>query len=142
MVSNRQTKRYREPRTHLRSTETSLASRMDSHIGDRIRDFRHDRGITQQELARSLGISYQQVQKYENSANRVSAGRLYVIAVALGVDVADFYKGMNDAAHERPTAITSEETILLARELSGLKSPRVRSSIRALVRSLNSDPDH
>jgi len=115
---------------------TGLASKVDKHIGDRIRAFRHDRGVTQQELARALGISYQQVQKYENGANRVSAGRLYVIATALGVEVSSFYDTLTTEGADRRLAITSEETIMTARELSSLTSPRVRSSVRALVRSL------
>ena len=140
-MSKRHTIQHSKSQENLHATDSGLASLVDKHIGDRIRSFRQDRGVTQQELARALGISYQQVQKYENGANRVSAGRLYVIAIALGVDIGAFYKGLDGESHDRPTAITSEESIHLARELSGLKSPRVRSSIRSLIRSLTSDPD-
>ncbi len=54
-----------------------LAKRVDKHVGKRIRERRVKMGLTQQGLAEALEITYQQLQKYETGANRVSAGRLY-----------------------------------------------------------------
>ncbi|ARO15194.1 transcriptional regulator, XRE family [Ketogulonicigenium robustum] len=55
-------------------------------------------GMTQQQLAEHVGIKFQQIQKYETGANRVSASRLWEIAHALGTSISYFYEGMSDAA--------------------------------------------
>lgn len=70
---------------------------VDVHVGKRIRHRRWLAGITQQNLAETVGIKFQQVQKYETGANRVSASRLWDIAAAMGVDVAFFFEGMEPA---------------------------------------------
>ncbi|WP_101068791.1 helix-turn-helix domain-containing protein [Roseovarius salinarum] len=68
---------------------------VDVHVGKRIRHRRWLTGMTQQQLAQSVGIKFQQIQKYETGANRVSASRLWDIADALGVDVAFFFEGLD-----------------------------------------------
>ncbi|PVA09211.1 transcriptional regulator [Pelagivirga sediminicola] len=70
---------------------------VDVHVGKRIRHRRWLAGMTQQQLAESVGIKFQQIQKYETGANRVSASRLWDIAAAMGVDVAFFFEGMQAA---------------------------------------------
>lgn len=67
------------------------ANKLDRHIGARIRELRLSEDVTQEKLAAALGITFQQVQKYELGKNRVAASRLYEIAQALGVGVSDFY---------------------------------------------------
>ena len=74
---------------------------IDQHVGERIRLLRTERGLTQEQLAAALEISYQQVQKYETGANRISAGRIYEIARKLAVDVGWFFDGL--AAGESTT---------------------------------------
>ena len=71
-----------------------VAKRVDDHVGERIRERRTMMGLTQEHLAKALDISYQQVQKYETGANRVSAGRLFEIAKRLEVDVAYFFENL------------------------------------------------
>ena len=115
-----------------------LANHVDGHVGQRIKELRLERGITQQELARALGISYQQVQKYENGANRVSAGRLYILAQAIGVRIGAFFEGLGTPAAARRLSLTNEETIQVAKELAAIRDPRVRSTIRSLLRVLAS----
>lgn len=115
-----------------------MATAVDKHVGNRIREKRQERGVTQQELSRALGISYQQVQKYENGANRVSAGRLYILAEALGTTVDVFFAGFGEGAKPARLSVTSEEAVQAAKELHAVKDPRVRNSIRALVRILGS----
>jgi len=115
----------------------NLAARIDAHVGHQIRKHRQNRGITQQELARALGISYQQIQKYENGTNRISAGRLYIIAKALGTQASDFFEEFALSLRSDQLAITSEDVIQAAKELSAVPDPRVRNSIRALVRLLS-----
>ena len=60
---------------------------IDVSLGERIRELRHLREMTQMELAKQVGVRFQQVQKYETGFNRVSASRLYMIAEALDVEV-------------------------------------------------------
>ena len=68
--------------------EVPALRQIDDFVGARIRHRRCERGWTQERLAYELGISYQQVQKYETGANRINAGRLYQMAMSLEVDVA------------------------------------------------------
>ena len=68
-----------------------LMKEMDKIVGQKIREYRIQRGMTQQDLATALNLSYQQIQKYESGKNRISAGKLYYIAKALGENIADFY---------------------------------------------------
>ncbi len=67
---------------------------IDKYVGSRVRTRRVGMRLSQTDLGRAIGVSFQQVQKYENAANRVSASSLYKIAKVLGVDVAYFYDGM------------------------------------------------
>jgi transcriptional regulator with XRE-family HTH domain len=66
---------------------------VDRHVGARLRDRRIMLGLSQQQLAQPLGLSYQQVHKYERGINRVTSGRLYDLAQVLGVDVGYFFEG-------------------------------------------------
>ena len=68
---------------------------VDVHVGKRIRHRRWLVGMTQQQLAQCVGIKFQQIQKYETGANRVSASRLWDIADALGVEVSFFFEGLD-----------------------------------------------
>lgn len=78
---------------------------IDVHVGDRIRLRRGMLRLTQQDLARSIGISFQQLQKYERGANRVSASRLFDIANHLDVPISFFFQDIdNDLLRERGIA--------------------------------------
>ncbi|MDJ0637480.1 MAG: helix-turn-helix transcriptional regulator [Paracoccaceae bacterium] len=68
---------------------------VDVHVGKRIRHRRWLVGMTQQQLAESVGIKFQQIQKYETGMNRVSASRLWDIASSLSVPVSFFFDGLN-----------------------------------------------
>jgi transcriptional regulator with XRE-family HTH domain len=76
---------------------------VDVHVGKRIRHRRWIAGTTQQQLAESVGIKFQQIQKYETGMNRVSASRLWDIAHALGVSVSFFFEGLDEASAAKPT---------------------------------------
>lgn len=71
-----------------------MPHKVDVHVGQKIRQRRWLTGMTQQRLAELVGIKFQQIQKYETGANRVSASRLWDIADALGVDVSFFFEGI------------------------------------------------
>ncbi len=70
------------------------ATKVDAHVGQRVRGRRKEMGLSQEKLAKSLGVSFQQVQKYEIGINRVSAGRLWDIADSLEVDIGYFFDGI------------------------------------------------
>lgn len=70
---------------------------VDVHVGKRIRHRRWLIGMTQQQLAEKVGIKFQQIQKYETGANRVSASRLWDIADAVDVPVSFFFEGLEEA---------------------------------------------
>ncbi|WP_371226840.1 helix-turn-helix domain-containing protein [Roseovarius sp. 2305UL8-3] len=74
---------------------------VDVHVGKRIRHRRWLVGMTQQNLAERVGIKFQQIQKYETGANRVSASRLWDIADALGVEISFFFEGLDAENEER-----------------------------------------
>jgi transcriptional regulator with XRE-family HTH domain len=73
-----------------------MAHPVDVHVGKKIRQRRWLVGMTQQQLAELVGIKFQQIQKYETGANRVSASRLWDIADALQVSVSFFFEGLGD----------------------------------------------
>jgi transcriptional regulator with XRE-family HTH domain len=69
---------------------------VDLHVGARVRMRRRLAGVSQEKLAEALGLTFQQVQKYERGANRVSASKLYEIAAALQTPVGFFFEGLAD----------------------------------------------
>lgn len=69
---------------------------VDIYVGNRIKLRRLELGLTQERLAQNINISFQQLQKYENGANRISASRLYDFSVVLGVPVGYFYENMSE----------------------------------------------
>lgn len=71
---------------------------VDVHVGKRVRHRRWMIGMTQQQLAEKVGIKFQQIQKYETGANRISASRLWDIAEALDVPVSFFFEGLEESA--------------------------------------------
>jgi transcriptional regulator with XRE-family HTH domain len=108
----------------------------DIEIGRRVRTFRLQKGMSQEKLGDQLGITFQQVQKYEKGANRIGAGRLQQIAEILEVSVMDFY---NSNTH-RGTAssalfrlLDTAAAIRLVRAYSRIRDPRVQYAITQLV---------
>lgn len=76
-----------------------MTNEIDHHVGRRLRRRRRLMGYTQQSLAESVGVRFQQIQKYECGANRVSAARLFELAEALNVPVQYFYDGLSERDH-------------------------------------------
>ena len=76
-----------------------MAHPIDLHVGNRVRQRRRLLGMTQQRLADAVRIRFQQIQKYESGANRISASRLWTLARALDVPVAYFFDGVDEAGH-------------------------------------------
>ncbi|MGZ8363749.1 MAG: helix-turn-helix domain-containing protein [Caulobacteraceae bacterium] len=74
-----------------------LPNPVDKHVGEKIRLKRKAHSVSQERLAEALGLTFQQVQKYERGSNRVSASKLYEIARYFSVPVSTFFEGFNDA---------------------------------------------
>ena len=115
-----------------------LAKRVDAHVGRRVRDRRAGLGLTQEHLANALNISYQQVQKYETGANRVSAGRLYEISKILQSDISQFFIGLDETAEAEPLGHGGKKrsTIELVRNFGAINNPSIRSAVSGLLKSI------
>jgi len=120
------------------TTENGGGGRVDHHVGERIRLRRTELGLTQEDLARQLGISYQQVQKYETGANRISAGRLYEIAGQLGIGVAYFFDGFEAGkpATEMPHGGHNRAAIELVRNFQELRDENLRAAVTSLLKAM------
>jgi len=115
-------------------------TRFDRHVGERVRLARRSRGISQSDLGRHVGLTFQQVQKYERGFNRISAGRLYEMSIVLEVEVTFFFEGL-----EKPNATGIAEqrrpdkaTVLFAM-ISSIKDDRIRNRLIALIGALADD---
>jgi len=138
--------------------ESRVPNPVDLHVGARIRLRRRMQGVSQEKLAEALGLTFQQVQKYERGANRVSASKLYEIAAALRAPVSYFFDGLADPASETGdqqcasneqtvhTFLMTAEGLELARLFPGLTRGRVRRRFLDLMRALadvdDADEDH
>jgi transcriptional regulator with XRE-family HTH domain len=116
------------------------ASEIDAHVGRRMRMRREFLGISQGRLGRHLGLTFSQVQKYEKGANRIGAGRLYMIAEYLEVPVQYFFEGLlspeTQPANGMRVGRRGEELAQLEQAFLSIDDGDTRRSVVALVRSL------
>ncbi len=117
---------------------SNRATEQDVEIGLRIAASRKARGLTQQELAKAIGITFQQIQKYEDGRNRVSASRLADIARAVGVPITFFYAADCGMSTKLPELMTCPKTIEVARIFSALPYEQQVVFLR-LVRSMQTE---
>jgi transcriptional regulator with XRE-family HTH domain len=110
---------------------------LDSVVGAKIRIFRANRGLSQTALAQAIGVTFQQVQKYESGTNRVGAGRLSRIAVVLGVSIGQLFESSDNAGDATsPFRLLAEPGALrLLKAFSRTSDPRVRRGITLLLES-------
>ena len=117
-----------------------MTDNIDEHLGRRLRRRRRLLGLTQQDLAQACGVRFQQIQKYECGANRMSAARLWLIAEALGAPVSYFYEGLDMG---RPGAPREDGEVLASKETRDLiqayyrLDERPRRRLLDLAKSLN-----
>jgi len=117
---------------------------MDRHVGTRIRLQRTLAGVSQEKLAEILGVTFQQVQKYEKGLNRIGAGRLLAISKALGVPVAFFYEGLGAPASDHPGSdlqglLLTREGIALAQAFVRIDSIAMRRAIVAMAQAASEE---
>jgi transcriptional regulator with XRE-family HTH domain len=111
----------------------------DIEIGRRIRTRRIEIAMTQTELAKALGLTFQQVQKYEKGANRVSFARMEQIAAALGVPTTFFFQTVGEVQQVDgflAAALAERDTVELVRAFTAIADRRLRGAVLELARSL------
>jgi transcriptional regulator with XRE-family HTH domain len=114
----------------------------DAHIGQRLRGMRIVRGLSQAAVAGEVGLSFQQIQKYESGQSRVTAAKLIELAKVLGVPVGVFFEGISrdeQTANSANPAVLSQEAWELAAEFDRIGSPETKKKVLDLVRCLVSD---
>jgi len=129
--------------TAVRKTK-GTATEYDMSIGQRVRMQRSLLGWSQEKLANALGITFQQIQKYENGDNRIAAGRLYEIAKIMGVNVSSFYADIlthafadNDQESlSAPNPLSNKETVELIQAYYSLKTPASRKQFVQLAKGI------
>jgi|BEDMetMinimDraft_2_1075160.scaffolds.fasta_scaffold01594_5 transcriptional regulator with XRE-family HTH domain len=114
--------------------EGGRVNAIDRHVGARLRGRRVMLGLTQQQLAEAIGVTYQQAHKYERGHNRLSAGRLYVVARALGVPVSWFFEGLEEGGSEEVGP--SRQLRELAQYFLALPDSRQREAVLNLLRAM------
>ena len=114
---------------------TSRTQDVDRHVGARVRERRIMLGLTQQQLADLIGVTYQQAHKYERAINRVSAGRLFEIAHVLSVPVSYFFDGLEQDG-DRAVSPRERMCLELARNFAQIPNERHQEALSQLARVL------
>lgn len=117
---------------------TSRATDTDRHVGARIRERRIMLGLSQQQMADMIGVTYQQAHKYERGINRISAGRLYEIAQVLRVPVEYFFETLSNPDGRGPLDERQRMCLELARNFSQIPNQRHQEALSQLARALAS----
>jgi transcriptional regulator with XRE-family HTH domain len=125
------------------------ANPIDVQVGNRVRIRRMLIGMSQEKLGDLLGLTFQQVQKYEKGVNRIGAGRLYEVARILNVPVDFFYEGVGDPAGVSDSEVappvlefvSSGEGLQLSLAFMKIKDAKVRKRVLDLVKSLSEEEE-
>ena len=113
----------------------------DQHVGRRIREWRMMLGVSQRTLAGQIGVTSQQLRKYERGTHRVPAASLYRIARRLGVGVDCFFEDLAKGSALVPTPQQQQRLLLeLTRSLTGIPDPKLQAALAELVRVLAAEP--
>jgi len=118
------------------SAVPARASIADHHAGARIRERRVMLGLSQQQLAQMIGVTYQQAHKYERGLNRISAGRLYEIALVLNVPVSWFFEGLDTEAPATELSHRQRMCLELARNFAAIDNHKHQEALSQMARAL------
>jgi transcriptional regulator with XRE-family HTH domain len=111
----------------------------DEVVSENLRRLRTLSGLSQGELGERLGVTTQQIQKYERASNRLSAGAIVQIADALGVEITDLFRGCRGTKTEIDRALSAGQ-LTVAMEFGKISEPRTRRLVSALIRTLAARP--
>ena len=129
----------------MAAKRTRKSDPVDAYVGARIRLRRNVLGFSQTKLGDAVGVSFKQIQKYESGTNRIGAGRLYEIGVALKVQVSYFFEGAPEAGRggKRPKTakvpedvFNTKETIQLTQTYLRIPDDRLRKRFLSLVKAV------
>lgn len=113
------------------------ATAADRHVGSKIRERRTMLGLSQQQLAQLIGVTYQQAHKYERGLNRISAGRLYEIALVLNVPVSWFFEGLGSGDGGAVELTPRQRMCLeLARNFAAIDNEKHQEALSQMARAL------
>jgi transcriptional regulator with XRE-family HTH domain len=123
--------------TTRRKKRAPVVGEVDKIIGQRMRSFRLAKHMSQQEIGKHLGVTFQQIQKYENGKNRLSGSRLVTVAKALGTSVEQIVGSNGNSKDNGPgeylTALSEPLVIALVRMLERLPRSKQREAARAIT---------
>lgn len=110
---------------------------VDLYVGNRLKIRRNLLGISQEELGKKIGVTFQQIQKYERGSNRASASRLYEISRILNVEIGFFFEGFDasqlDFSGDQYDPMTSEEAMTLVTYFNRIKDKETRDLMLTLL---------
>lgn len=110
---------------------------VDIHVGKKIRQARLVRGLTQSGVAKQLGLSFQQLQKYETGYNRVSASKLFELSQLLDVAPSYFFEGLGSGTPEpKPTALMDDQTAKAVQALASIQDEKVKNHLRSMIHEI------
>lgn len=128
----------------LRKSASRETNEVDKFVGERIRLYRSMVGMSQQKLAEKLGVTFQQLQKYERGVNRIGAGRLMVVATVLDIPITflldeEGFSRRHATEHFMAGGVVNaaRDSYTIGRAFSQITDPEVRRSITTLVQSLS-----
>ena len=112
----------------------STPHKVDVHVGHQLRLRRTLRGMNQTALGKSVALTFQQIQKYENGSNRICASRLWQFANVLRVPVSYFFDGLEENAQPEP--VPTRAALELMRNFRAIRTQEVRNNLGTLARSI------
>ena len=110
------------------------ANPIDEHVGKRLRQKRDLSGMSQERLAEHVGVTFQQIQKYENGQNRISASRLYEFSQILKVPISFFFESFDTVSNQNDTIATGLSDGVTQEGLAGYANPMETKEARELIR--------
>jgi len=124
-----------------RENSRNKLSFIDRRVGENLKAFRNMKGISQAKLAGEVGITFQQLQKYENGMNRISASRMYVLAESLDISINDFYLGLEGANENTPSKSgipydMSASELELVSLYKKIQDRQLRNSLLSILRTV------
>ncbi len=108
---------------------------VDVHVGGRVKAGRTLIGMSQKELGRHVGLTFQQIQKYENGMNRMGASRLWQISLILGQPISWFFEGIGEQKRKGDDPLAIREALQLVQYLSAC-DPDVQKHLAAMIKAV------
>ncbi len=117
--------------------KNDFIAEIDKHIGGKIYSLRLAKGLSRQQLSKVIDVTHQQLQKYEKGINRISVGRLVMIAKALEKNISYFYEGMEEENKEPVMTQHQRMCIEVSRNFMKIENSEHQNAVNSLVKSLS-----